>query len=121
MPAKVYEDEVVMALYKEGLNDAEIARRLIVDTSTILRWRKKNNLPANTRRGGAKRPPQEPPKPKQTEGICNDKIANGCFYWDDHLKCCDYYLVHGIFHRRPCKAGKDCTARKVTRKKKGGS
>lgn len=39
-----------MELYKRGLSDVQIARRLGVDKSTIWNWRKNRNLPPNKRK-----------------------------------------------------------------------
>lgn len=35
------------ALYDQGLNDHEIARRLIVSPHAVFSWRKRNSLPPN--------------------------------------------------------------------------
>ena len=48
---KTVEDYIAEELYAAGLSDADIARRVGVDTRTIWSWRKKNNLPPNAKRG----------------------------------------------------------------------
>lgn len=45
------DDRERMALYKQGLNDYEIARRQGVGKSTISKWRWRQGLPPNGRRG----------------------------------------------------------------------
>lgn len=43
-------EALVRQLYEEGLNDGEIAREIGVCGNTVFRWRKENNLPANSRK-----------------------------------------------------------------------
>ncbi|NLM52887.1 MAG: helix-turn-helix domain-containing protein, partial [Firmicutes bacterium] len=51
--AKKYEE--FLKLYKQGLNDSEIARKVGTYPATVYRWRTKNNLPANVKPGRRKR------------------------------------------------------------------
>lgn len=45
-----------MPLYREGLSDAEIGRRLFWSAGTVSHWRAKNGLPANKPRAPRKNP-----------------------------------------------------------------
>lgn len=44
-----------------------------------------------------------------------DSTCRGCRYSSVISMgiCCDYYLVHGVGHRRGCKAGRGCTRREA--------
>lgn len=46
--------------------------------------------------------------------VC-DATCRGCRYSAtvSFGYCCDYYLVHGVGHRRGCRAGKGCTKREA--------
>lgn len=48
---KTVDDYLAGELYSAGLSDADIANRLRVNSRTIWTWRRKNNLPPNTKRG----------------------------------------------------------------------
>ena len=51
-----FTDKYKMALYKQGLNDGQIAKAVGCSRSGIWHWRKINNLPANAGQGGGRRP-----------------------------------------------------------------
>lgn len=59
---RAWRDEKVRELYAEGLTDREIAERVGRSHTTITRIRQRLDLPANDRRGGARRLVRDVPK-----------------------------------------------------------
>ena len=52
LPLSKGREELLLALYNEGFNDAEIAKKASRAKTTIRRWRLKKGLSANAQRGG---------------------------------------------------------------------
>lgn len=50
-PAHPVDDEIAEAMYKAGMNDAEIANKFGCAPSAVLRWRRKRNLKPNAPQG----------------------------------------------------------------------
>ncbi|MBR2699694.1 MAG: hypothetical protein IKE76_13990 [Clostridia bacterium] len=65
----VYSHAAMLAYYRQGLSDPEIARKVGCTASNVYKWRKYNSLPPNVpAHGGYGRPPRkrEEPLPEQT-------------------------------------------------------
>lgn len=57
----------MMELYQQGLEDAEIARKVFVQTPSVFSWRKRNGLPANRRPGAKVKPKPQPDSASKAE------------------------------------------------------
>lgn len=102
-------DAEAMALYDQKMDDVDMADALGVVPLTVKNWRKKHNLPSLVGPGNRKHV-AAPKEEKRQEHLCSAKVCKKCQFWSVNGKFCDYYLINGLHHRRPCPAGPDCTA-----------
>ena len=67
----VYSHAAMLAYYRQGLSDPEIARKVGCTASNVYKWRRYNGLPPNVpAHGGYGRPPRQreaPPPPPEPE------------------------------------------------------
>lgn len=64
-----------MELYRAGLSDREMAEKLFLSQVTIQYWRKKHNLPRNSRRRGVTQDEADRMMELYRKGLSDKKIA----------------------------------------------
>lgn len=104
MPAYIYysniDNEDTMRLYRQGLTDIEIAEKLRGHYNSIRDWRKRHNLPPNT-------------KSKESEEYLADiKKCRKCEYWRGaNSNSSEMHFCHHLLDTGKCRQrgeGKDC-------------
>ena len=51
--------KIAEIMYRQGMNDGQISRKMGVRPQSVRSWRKRNNLPANTKSGGKRKVMEE--------------------------------------------------------------
>lgn len=104
----VYDHGAMLELYRQGLSDPEIARRVGCTSCNVYKWRKSNSLPPNVpAHGGYGRPVQkreeplpEPETPPMTAEVtlyteCPECVYNGLLNHGTADTFCAYSLITG--------------------------
>lgn len=71
LPRSPLDGEKLLELYNQGLLDKEIAKAMDCTLKSVVNWRKRRGLPANT-------PPAEEPPPEETEDAHPSGLSEIC-------------------------------------------
>ena len=106
----IYPHGTMLELYRQGLSDPQIARKVGCTACNVYKWRKNNGLPPNVpAHGGNGRPPrqrEDPPPPdpelppmEATEVTlfteCPECVYNGSLNHGSAETFCSYSLITG--------------------------